>query len=86
MNEDIKNVIDKELNKIDSNTLKDYQDDFGKRVDRVVDTNNKQIIEDLEYHKRLIDKLNQLKKNNPSIVFQESMSIEELEDIIRSFT
>lgn len=84
MNEDIKNVIDQELNKIDSSTLMNHQDDFSKNVDRVVDINNKQVREDEEYRKRLIDKLNQLKENNSNIDFQEDMSIEELEDIIRN--
>ena len=84
MNEDIKNVIDQELNKIDSSTLMNHQDDFSKNVDRVVYINNKQVREDEEYRKRLIDKLNQLKENNSNIDFQEDMSIEELEDIIRN--
>lgn len=77
MNEEIDRILSEELEKINAITEEELQN-----IDKIIQS-EKNIEQELEYKKELIEILKKVQKLGIEIEFNEEMSIEELEDLLR---
>lgn len=77
MNEEIDRILSEELEKINAVTEEELQN-----IDKIIQS-EKNIEQELEYKKELIEILKKVQKLGIEIEFNEEMSIEELEDLLR---
>ena len=77
MNEEIDRILSEELEKINAVTEEELQS-----IDKIIQS-EKNIEQELEYKKELIEILKKVQKLGIEIEFNEEMSIEELEDLLR---
>ena len=78
--------IKKEINDIFNSTsnINDLYTNNDKKINELVDNQNKKALNDIKYRKELLDKLDSLKELGFIIDYNDKMTNEELEDIINS--
>lgn len=77
MNEEIDRILSEELEKRNAITEEELQN-----IDKIIQS-EKNIEQELEYKKELIEILKKVQKLGIEIEFNEEMSVEELEDLLR---
>lgn len=83
MREEIKNSIDEVFNNTDT-SINDIYNNNDVEVNKLVENQNNKVVEDINYRKELLDKLDQIKDLGFNIEYNDKMTNEELEDIINS--
>ncbi len=81
MKDELQDLIDQEFSKLDSKT--ENIKDIEKSIKAIVDNQNKQVQETAEYRKKLFEILEKMKKMNIKVNYNDNMTTEELENIIK---
>jgi len=85
MKEDIKDLIDDEFSKVDYSLEEIYKNNTGESIDQLVEEQNQKAKQIIEEKIILFDALEKIKETNPEVEYNESMTNEELKEIIEKF-
>ena len=84
MKEEISNIIEDELKKINP-SLEDMYNEGNQDVAELVEDQNTKLMKEKEYRDSLIKQIEEIKKLGIDIEYNDNTSIEELENMINKF-
>ena len=79
--DDIKTLIEEQLNKIDSSDQE--KDNIQEMINQIIKKENKKADKNIEYRRKLFEILEKLEKMNIKCKYNDKMTNEELEKIIK---